>query len=108
MFQWAPRIAVADDDSVAPPPSEVSEEYIDLKGDQFKPSPAAKKLNLAYPDLWALALTTAVGNHFSMNWSVGLTAGFGSYTVGMVLAAAAYLCLILSLSELASALPFAG
>lgn len=87
--------------------TESTEEVVDLKGDQFENNTSAKQLNLNYKDLWALALTTAVGGHY-LTWNEGLTAGFGSYLIATVIIASGYVCLLSCLAELSSALPFAG
>jgi ethanolamine permease len=58
-------------------------------------------------DLYALGLTIVIGGQY-FGWNKGLFAGFGSMVVGMFLMAIAYLCLCLCMSELTSAIPFAG
>jgi amino acid permease len=83
------------------------DEAIDLKGVQSESNSKAHLLELDYKDLWALALTTAVGGHY-LPWSQGLSAGFGSFMIATALIASAYVCLISSSAELSSALPFAG
>jgi len=84
-------------------------DVIDIRGDQFDGREKADVdlLNLKYTDLWALGLTTAIGSHF-FSWSYGLSAGFGSFIVALAFMSTAYFCLILCISELSSALPFAG
>jgi amino acid permease len=83
------------------------DEAIDLKGEQSASNSNAHLLDLDYRDLWALALTTALGGHY-LPWSQGLSAGFGSFVIAAALIALAYICLIVSSAELSSALPFAG
>ena len=87
--------------------TESTEEVIDLKGDQFEESQYSRSLNLNYVDLWALALTTSIGGHY-LTWNQGLTAGFGTYMIACIIIASGYVCLLCSLAELASAIPFAG
>lgn len=88
--------------------SDISDEAIEIKGDQFSnKQEEAKSLNLKSADLWALGLTTAIGGHY-FAWNAGLSAGFGSFFIALFLMATAYLCVVLCIAELSSALPFAG
>lgn len=57
-------------------------------------------------DVWCLGLTIVIGGQYFC-WNAGLTAGFGSYFIALVLTSAAYICLCFCSSELTSALPFA-
>lgn len=86
-----------------------SSEIIDIKADQFSDHDQNGILNLklTYKDLWALGLTTAMGGHF-FSWSSGLSAGFGSHAIALGIWTVAYYCLVMCISELSSALPFAG
>ena len=85
------------------------EEVINIRGDQFDGNEKAdvNLLKLKYTDLWAVGLTTAIGSHF-FSWSSGLSSGFGSYVIALWFVSTGYFCLILCISELSSALPFAG
>lgn len=83
------------------------DDAIDLKGEQSAGNSQAHLLELDYKDLWALALTTALGGHY-LPWSEGLSAGFGSFIIATFLIASAYGSLMLCSAELSSALPFAG
>ncbi|OQR91577.1 Amino Acid-Polyamine-Organocation (APC) Family [Achlya hypogyna] len=57
-------------------------------------------------DIWALSITISAQS-LSI-WQLGYTAGFASYTIATILVGIAYVCLVCSLGELMSALPFAG
>lgn len=110
MLSFCPRfsaVGATEDGLDSSNHTQSTEEVIDLKGDQYEVNPFVRTLNLNYRDLWALALTTSIGGHY-LNWHSGLTAGFGTYMIATVLIASGYVCLLLCLSELASALPFAG
>ena len=82
---------------------------IEIKGDQFNEENQADAalLNLNYTDLWALGLTTAIGGHF-FAWTSALSTGFGTYIVSLTVLSTAYFILMMCISELSSALPFAG
>jgi len=58
-------------------------------------------------DILILGITIVIGGQY-FSWNAGLVAGFGSYFIATVLIGSAYFCLCLSVSELSSALPFAG
>jgi len=58
-------------------------------------------------DIWALGITLVIGGQY-FKWNAGLSAGFGSYLIAMVLMGTSYCCLCLCVSEISSALPFAG
>ena len=64
-------------------------------------------LKLTSWDIWALGLSTTLGGHFYL-WSSGLVTGFGGLIVQTFLVFTGYTVLMLCMSELASALPFAG
>ena len=88
--------------------TESTDEIIDIQGDQFTLNKDdVASLNLKVYDLWALALTTSIAGHY-LTWNEGLSAGFGSFVVASVVTASGFVCLILCLAELTSALPFAG
>lgn len=82
------------------------EEVIDLRGDQFDESKVTG-FKLTSWDIWALGLSTTFGGHFYL-WSLGLTTGFGGLVVQTFLIFTGYAVLLLCMSELSSALPFAG
>ena len=68
----------------------------------------SKKLyGIKWWDIWALGITIVIGGDY-FSWNVGLTAGFGSFVIAALLMGFAYICLCFSVSELSSALPFAG
>jgi ethanolamine permease len=79
---------------------------IDLKGNKIQDT-ALLSMSLDYKDLWALALTTSIGGHY-LAWSLGLSAGFGTFMAATVVIASAFICMLNCLAELASAIPFAG
>ena len=58
-------------------------------------------------DIWCLGITIVIGGQY-FSWNAGLSAGFGSYAVATLLIATAYICLVFSMAELSSTLPFAG
>lgn len=58
-------------------------------------------------DMWALGITIVIGGQY-FAWNAGLSAGFGSFGIATFFIATAYICLIFSIAELSSALPFAG
>jgi len=58
-------------------------------------------------DIWALGITIVIGGQY-FAWNAGLVAGFGSYAIATMMIASGYLCLMLCISEVTSALPFAG
>ena len=84
-----------------------TDDVVDLKGDQIENREVVKNLNLNYKHLWALALTTSIGGHY-FAWNEGLSAGFCTYMVATIIISSGFVCLILTLAELSSALPFAG
>lgn len=51
--------------------------------------------------------TICIGNQFTV-WNVGLTAGFASQLIALLLMGSAYICLRLCNTELESSFPFAG
>jgi len=66
-----------------------------------------KKCRINKFDIWALGITVVIGGQY-FSWNYGLSAGFGSYLIATVLMGTSYLCLCLCVSEISSALPFAG
>eukprot|EP01035_Chromulina_nebulosa_P017361 gene17361-22908_t len=58
-------------------------------------------------DIWALGITIVIGGQY-FGWNFGLSSGFGSMAIATCLMGSAYVGLILSVSEISSALPFAG
>ena len=84
-----------------------TDDVVDLKGDQIENNEIVKNLNLNYKHLWALAITTGIGGHY-FAWNEGLSAGFGTYMIATVIISSGFICLIFTLAELSSALPFAG
>lgn len=58
-------------------------------------------------DIWALGITIVIGGQY-FAWNFGLSAGFGSYAIAIILISLAYICLIFCISEITSGLPFAG
>ncbi len=46
------------------------------------------------------------GQYFG--WNYGLTCGFGGFAMSTLLVGIAFICLMLCLAEIASALPFSG
>jgi amino acid permease len=103
----APVVSLTDVKNDGLSDSSSVDEAIDLKGEQTASNSKAHLLELDYKDLWALALTTALGGHY-LPWSHALSAGFGSFMIVTALIATAYICLIVCSAELSSALPFAG
>lgn len=66
-----------------------------------------QRYGLKWWDIWALGITVVIGGDY-FSWNVGLSAGFGSFFIATVLMGFAYICLCCSVSELSSAIPFAG
>ena len=87
---------------------ELSPQVFNIKGDQFNSKTDEQcVISLTSKDMIALGLTTAIGGHY-FAWNVGLSIGFGGFTVVLFLVSTAYYCLVLCVAELSSALPFAG
>lgn len=78
-----------------------------IKGDQAATDSATGRLNLSGFDMWALGVCISVAGIYYA-WNVGYAAGFGSYIVARFFVSMAYICLVMSISELSSGLPFAG
>jgi amino acid transporter len=64
-------------------------------------------LMLTYFSLRSFGIVIVIGGQY-VGWNVGLDAGFGSFLIATVLMGAAFLCLVLCLCEISSALPFPG
>ena len=65
------------------------------------------KAKITRYDIWALGITVVIGGQY-FSWNSGLEAGFGSYVLATFLIGSSYTCLCMCMSELSSALPFAG
>jgi hypothetical protein len=96
----SPSVATSDDIGDSSVHSDSTDGVINLKGDKLQDESALQKLNLSYIDLWALALTTSIGGHY-LGWCSGLT-------IATILIATGFICMLCCMSELASAIPFAG
>jgi len=57
--------------------------------------------------IWSLGLTIVIGGAY-FSWNKGLNSGVGTFFIATILIGSAYICLILSTSEITSAFPFAG
>lgn len=98
--------ATNNDDEDSRSVSSFGDNDIVLNGDQFEKM-SDEKLKLGVFDLWALGISTALGGHYFL-WNFGLVIGFGSFMIAVFIVASAYGCLLLCISELSGALPFAG
>ncbi|KDO15756.1 hypothetical protein SPRG_18703, partial [Saprolegnia parasitica CBS 223.65] len=58
-------------------------------------------------DIWSLGIAIVIGGQY-FSWNAGLTAGVASNAVALALMGSAYVCLVLSIAEMTSTLPFAG
>ncbi|EQC26181.1 hypothetical protein SDRG_15985 [Saprolegnia diclina VS20] len=58
-------------------------------------------------DIWSLGIAIVIGGQY-FSWNAGLTAGVASYGLALALMGSAYVCLVLSIAEMTSTLPFAG
>ena len=58
-------------------------------------------------DICALGICIVIQGDY-ITWNAGLVAGFGSFMIATILVGFAYICFCFSVSELSSALPFAG
>jgi amino acid transporter len=65
------------------------------------------RLNLSTVDLFALGLSIVLSGQYN-SWNYGLVGGFGNFIIAAVVVTTAYVCLVLCIAELSSALPFAG
>ena len=67
----------------------------------------AKNNRLSWVDMWALGISIVIGGQY-FSWNAGVFVGFGSYVIAFFVVSTAYLCLVCSVAELSSGLPFAG
>jgi amino acid transporter len=58
-------------------------------------------------DLWSVGITCVLGGQL-IGWNSTLQGGFGTFAIGQMLMSFAYICLILCLAEIASAISFSG
>ena len=58
-------------------------------------------------EILCLGIITVIGGQF-FEWNVGLRDGFGSFATAQILTGVAFICLILCLAEMASAMPLKG
>jgi ethanolamine permease len=65
------------------------------------------KKNINSFHVWALGITVVLGGQY-FSWNNGFEAGAGAFIICAFLVGAAYVCLIFSISEISSGLPFAG
>lgn len=84
-----------------------SDSMIEIKGDLAENHHKVESLALNGWDMWALGITIVIGGQY-FAWNEALQAGFGNILVATILVATAYVSLIMCISELSSALPFAG
>jgi amino acid transporter len=67
----------------------------------------SKNDRLSWVDMWALGISIVIGGQY-FSWNAGVYVGFGSYVIAFFLISSAYMCLVSSVAELSSGLPFAG
>ncbi|KAG9406842.1 hypothetical protein AC1031_003169 [Aphanomyces cochlioides] len=70
-------------------------------------SETSSKKSSSALDVWALGIIAVVGGQ-SFLWNVGLVAGTANYGLGIFLMGMAYLCMVLSIAEVVSAISFPG
>jgi len=58
-------------------------------------------------DIWSLGITITIAGSY-VSWNEGLACGFGGFSLAIACIGSAYLFLVCSISEMISALPFAG
>lgn len=81
--------------------------------DEATSSKKARIANSLKPDnssvfeVWTLGICLVAGGMYT-SWCRGLEAGLGSYMIAVFFIATAYICLLFSLAEISSGLPFAG
>lgn len=63
--------------------------------------------NLSTFHLWAMGMCMALGGNYQ-GWCQGLVAGFGGFMLATAFVGSGYVCFLLSVAEVSSALPFAG
>lgn len=88
------------------------ESCVDSVVDENEGSPKNKvvkadRYELGAFDVWALGITIVIGGQY-FSWNFGYAAGFGSCCITFALIGSAYLCLVLSIAEISSGLPFEG
>jgi len=80
--------------------------YASIDGEYLQKRQLRKGANWVL--LWGLGVGAVISGEFS-GWNVGLTAGgFLGLFIATILMATMYLCLVYSIAELSSALPYAG
>jgi len=70
-------------------------------------SRAARSDDCTCFNVWSLGISIAIGGTF-MSWNQGLSCGFGNFLLATSMVGLAYFSLIVCISEMLSALPFAG
>lgn len=58
-------------------------------------------------DLYLLGITIVLGGQF-FSWNAGLQGGFWEFFTSTVITGSAYICLVLCMAEMTSAMPFSG
>ncbi|OQR98520.1 Amino Acid-Polyamine-Organocation (APC) Family [Achlya hypogyna] len=58
-------------------------------------------------DIWCLGIAMVIGGQ-CFSWNAGLVAGVASNAAAIIVVGLAYVCLVLSMAEMTSTLPFAG
>lgn len=86
--------------------SSVTSETVIIQG-ELENVEEVKKLSLKWYYLWALGISIALGGQYT-GWNKAIAGGFGSALIAAFLVASAYWCLVLSIAELSSAIPFGG
>lgn len=66
-----------------------------------------KRMSLSSFHLWALGISIVIGGQY-IGWNEVLLSGFGSALIATVLISSGYVCLVLCIAELSSAIPFGG
>jgi len=66
-----------------------------------------KRMSLSSFHLWALGISIVIGGQY-IGWNEVLQSGFGSALIATVLISSGYVCLVLCIAELSSAIPFSG
>eukprot|EP01100_Stratorugosa_tubuloviscum_P000531 TRINITY_DN1118_c1_g1_i4.p1 TRINITY_DN1118_c1_g1~~TRINITY_DN1118_c1_g1_i4.p1 ORF type:complete len:161 (-),score=48.52 TRINITY_DN1118_c1_g1_i4:35-517(-) len=79
--------------------------YIETRIEWLEKRSLKVKANAFY--VWSLGVGAVIGGDF-FSWNFGLEKGFGSFLIATIVITIMYWCFVLSLSEMASALPFSG
>eukprot|EP01100_Stratorugosa_tubuloviscum_P000533 TRINITY_DN1118_c1_g1_i6.p1 TRINITY_DN1118_c1_g1~~TRINITY_DN1118_c1_g1_i6.p1 ORF type:complete len:540 (-),score=141.99 TRINITY_DN1118_c1_g1_i6:49-1668(-) len=79
--------------------------YIETRIEWLEKRSLKVKANAFY--VWSLGVGAVISGDF-FSWNFGLGTGFGSLLVATIVITIMYWCFVLSLSEMASALPFSG